>query len=535
MSKIENLLPDYIDIDDEEAIESYMYKLELQELIDKGEFLDNSLLREFLEDILPYKGPNHFIMVSDKEGRTKNIAYSREECINALCCLSQYELTLYYHPATFTEWIENKYAVAFRSLVVDIDDVGLIADETSYEDVVNFLQNEIGLTPDQFPKWCSLSGHGMHLIFPTDEYTADDENLRVKYLESLIVLAGGDISGKPIAHMFRCPCSFNLKERPIKGKLFKMNDSTDRDIHRLDWCLKYRENYEEYRIKCNQARNEKREKTIERKKKEEAELLERLGDESLVDFLGRTNISEKDKEVARRILKRNLKRKAKNKAKGKFADEIDEALIINDDSDDIYFDDDDFEDTLYYDNPLPYKHLEFYNNHHKNNRTWNFLLDMHNFFIRHKGCLLSRNMYFFIIACFIKQIGHDEDYAVRYCYRYVDADYYNEMEYIVGSVYHSKKEYRFKYSTVADILGFTEEDYERSYCCYTEAQRKARKKEQNKKSYANRKEKAGKTPAQLKKESQIEFVRNNINLPDADLMKALGVSRSTVQRLKKKI
>ena len=84
MSRILNLLPDYIDIDDEEAIESYMYKLELQELIDKGEFLDNSLLREFLEDILPYKGPNHFIMVSDKEGRTKNLAYSREECINAL-------------------------------------------------------------------------------------------------------------------------------------------------------------------------------------------------------------------------------------------------------------------------------------------------------------------------------------------------------------------------------------------------------------------------------------------------------------------
>ena len=61
MSKIENLLPDYIDIDNEEAIESYMYKSELQELIDKGEFLDNSLLREFLEDILPYKGPNHSV------------------------------------------------------------------------------------------------------------------------------------------------------------------------------------------------------------------------------------------------------------------------------------------------------------------------------------------------------------------------------------------------------------------------------------------------------------------------------------------
>ena len=34
MSRILDLLPDYIDIDDEEAIESYMYKLELEELID---------------------------------------------------------------------------------------------------------------------------------------------------------------------------------------------------------------------------------------------------------------------------------------------------------------------------------------------------------------------------------------------------------------------------------------------------------------------------------------------------------------------
>ncbi len=128
-----------------------------------------------------------------------------------------------------------------------------------------------------------------------------------------------------------------------------------------------------------ELRNEKREKTIEIKKKKEAELLERLGDESLVDFLGKTNISEKDKEIARRILKRNLKRKARNKAKGKFIDNDADIVIAEDDSDDIYFDDDDFEDTLYYDTPLPYTHLEFYNNHHKNNRTWNFLLDMHNF------------------------------------------------------------------------------------------------------------------------------------------------------------
>lgn len=525
MSKIKDSIPDYLDLDDEEAVESYTFKLELEEFIDRGEFQDNSLLREFLEDILPYEGPNHFIMVSDKDGRTKNLPFTREKCIDALCCLSQHEFTLYYHPATFTEWIENIYAVAFRSLVVDIDDVGLIADETEYENVVNFLQDELGFTPDKFPKWVSLSGHGMHLIFPINEYTVEDEELRCKYLESLIVTAGGDISGRPVSHMFRCPTSYNLKERPIKGKLFKMNDSTDRDIHRLDWCLKYGAEYESYRVKCQAIRNEKGKQTRERHKQEEKDFLEQLGDTDVAEFLKQKNISEKDRLIATKILKRQMMRNAKIKSASALKRTSDEAIIV----------DEAFEDTLYYDNPLPYIHLEFYNNYSKSNRTWNLLLDLHNFFIRHKGCLLSRNMFFFIIACFLKQTDHNEDYAVRYCYRYVDADYYNEMESIINYVYTSKKTYTFRYSTVADLLGFTDEDYEKSYCSYTEAQRKERKKEYNKNYYADTKEKAGKTPAQIKKEAQLEFVRSNIDMPVAELMEALGASRSTVQRLKRQI
>ena len=233
MGRVKETTPDYI-YENMDAVESYEFKADIDWYISKGEFQDNSLLREFLEDVLPYEGSKHFIMVEDKYDRRKNIDYTRQECIDALCCLCQYELTLYFHPATFTKWIENEYAVAFRCLYIDIDDVGMIADQTDYNDVVNFLQNELGLTPDKFPKWCSLSGHGLHLVFPIDEYTAEDESLRVKYLEPLIALLGGDIACKPISHMFRCPTSINLKHRPIKGKLFKMNDSTDRDIHRLD-------------------------------------------------------------------------------------------------------------------------------------------------------------------------------------------------------------------------------------------------------------------------------------------------------------
>ena len=78
MGRIKNSIPDYIDINDSEDLESYAFRQELNDYIEAGEFQDNSLLREFLEDILPHKGPNHFIMISDKDGRTKNIAYTRQ-------------------------------------------------------------------------------------------------------------------------------------------------------------------------------------------------------------------------------------------------------------------------------------------------------------------------------------------------------------------------------------------------------------------------------------------------------------------------
>ena len=155
--------------------------------------------------------------------------------------------------------------------------------------------------------------------------------------------------------MFRCPTSINLKHRPIKGKLFKMNDSTDRDIHRLDWIFETGADYEAYRAKSQALINEKRTQTIRRNKQAELDFLERLGDESLSDFLNRQDTSEQDREIATKILKRQLKKAAKHKTK-------DNNVAITIEAPD------DSEDELYYDKPLPYKHLEFYNNYSKSNR-----------------------------------------------------------------------------------------------------------------------------------------------------------------------
>ena len=73
--------------------------------------------------------------------------------------------------------------------------------------------------------------------------------------------------------MYRCPTSYNLKERPIQGKLFKLNDSDDRDIHRLDWALKTEEEIIENRRSYYARRSKKSKTTKERNIKRKQEFL----------------------------------------------------------------------------------------------------------------------------------------------------------------------------------------------------------------------------------------------------------------------
>ena len=121
MGKVKELLPDYV-YDGTMSIDRYALKEEVKTMIDNGIFENKSLLREFLEEITPSTGPDYFIYVEQSKDNYVNIRYSREEYIYALCCLSQYPVTLYYHPASFVKngWITNENANAVRCLYVDI-------------------------------------------------------------------------------------------------------------------------------------------------------------------------------------------------------------------------------------------------------------------------------------------------------------------------------------------------------------------------------------------------------------------------------
>ena len=192
-----------------------------------------------------------------------------------MCCLSDIDYyTLFYHIASFEDWIENENATATRCLYVDIDDVGINANEGDKDTVISFLKNELKLKESEFPDFGILSGHGLHACWLIDEITPKDEELREKYLGSLITRMCGDFSGFPISHQFRCPCSYNLKDEKIKGKLFKLTDCSNTDIHRLDWCLKTPEEILEYRSNYYTRVFEKGLATAEKNRQLEKEFLD---------------------------------------------------------------------------------------------------------------------------------------------------------------------------------------------------------------------------------------------------------------------
>ncbi len=527
MSKVKELLPDYV-YDGIMSIDRYALKEEVKTMIDNGIFENKSLLREFLEEITPSTGPDYFIYVEQSKDNYVNIRYSREEYIHALCCLSQYPVTLYYHPASFVKngWITNENANAVRCLYVDIDDVNMQADKTSKEDVIDFLKKKLNLDDSQLPRWCVLSGNGIHLVHPITELTAEDEELREKYTLSLLCYHHGDMAVLPVSHQFRCPESYNLKEEPIKGKLFMLNDSENTDIHRLDWCLKSEREIEEYRRSYYARRTEKQKATAAKNKALEKEFSEKLGDTSLEEYLSNPSISEKERNIAKKLLRIQMKKDELKKREEEIARLEGRILEYNEEDFDLY---------IYSENSLPYLHLREYDRYDPHNRTFNPILDLHHFFIRHKGCLVSREVFFYILANLFKLKKLPEASCIQWCKKYASNDYYSEMLHIIDLTYKSKKKYKFSYIQIANALCFDEIDIEKSFCNFSEERRNEAKRNRNKKYYRERLIEKGKTTKKKEIEFHLQYIKEHPEMTETEAKEYLGIGRTTFYNLKKHI
>ena len=526
MGKLKESIPDYIwDLPEEETNKFWLGK-DIEAIVSNGTS-DNEELKDFLNTVTPITGPDYFIYVKDEvTGTYTNIKFNREDYIDALCYLSEEKYTVFYHIASFKGWIDNDSATAVRCIYVDIDDIEINANEADLGSITSFLKDVLKLTEEQLPDYAILSGHGLHACWLIDEITADKKEIRERYTDSMITRLGGDFSGSPISHQFRCPCSFNLKDEVIKGKLFKLTDCENRDIHRLDWCLLSPEEVKIYRDNHYKRISEKSLETRKKNKQLEKEFIEKLGNKTIEEYLSEVNLSAKNRKIAEKLLEIKRRKNTAEKFRKYISEKTDERISA-------MFSEDDLESYVYCDKALPFEHLHLYDGYKPENRTMNIILDLHNFFIRNKGCLVSRNMFFTILASLFKYKGESDRAAIKWCKKYVDSSYYDEMVETVLNVYKSDKIYRFSNEKIAKLLCFTPDDIEQSYCCFSKERKVEAKRSRNKRHYEKRRNQEGKMSPKEKQQMCIKYLREHPDIKEKEATKILDIGRSTFYKLKK--
>ena len=99
--------------------------------------------------------------------------------------------------------------------------------------------------------------------------------------------------------------------------------------------------------------------------------------------------------------------------------------------------------------------------------------------------------------------------------------------------YKSKTKYKYSYKQIANVLCFTDEDIKLSYCNFSDERKANARKERNAKYYESKVHKAGKETVKEKRLSQIDYIRENTEYTDKQLMEILGIGKTTFYKLKK--
>lgn len=450
--------------------------------------------------MIPYKGKKHFIYVQDEEGTTYNFYLDRYDCIKALCKLSEHRLTVYFHPTAFTSWTKDSNAISYRCIHIDIDDVLLpfTLQSSSKDKIIEFLKEKYQLTDDLLPNAVTMSGHGLHLCYFIDE--TSDFDFRQKYVDSLITFFEGDKMTRNLCRKFRLPTSYNMKdpECPVRSRLFFINKSDNKNIHRLDPMLKTEEEIQTYFRKYNEILREKKNATRERNRaKKNSQCSEIIKEKKKASNSERTTKEQYPHNMT--TIAHNLHQYP--------------VLTI---------------DCSKLDKKTSYSDRSSF---------WNLIYDLHNYVIRHNGDCLDgkRNQFVHILSNYAQCVMTEEE-TIQFCEQYFPEDdaFHDEMLTIIKATYARHFIYWYNYCTIADILGFDAKDISKSHCNFSVERKKEAEKERNRRKYQKRT--AGiKTTAQIKKEYCYNYIKENIDKPVKLLVAELGLSQATVYRIRSEI
>lgn len=464
------------DIDVENISNSYN-KINLSDL--EIEFY-NSIYNNFNDDVF------YYLMISDHDHYHNFKCKNKYEFFKTVSCFKNKNYNLFFKPAEFIGWCNDDNVLYLNCFFVDIDHIEGYENydftKCSTDEIKQFLKDKYILDNSELPNYCVASGHGLHLYYLIDQLNFNDFDsygLKTKYLNSMIYFFKSDAACTNISRHLRCACSHNVKNiNDIRTtKLYKLNDTNNKDIHRLDFFLNSQSIVDEY-IKNN--RSETAKKAVETRKK------------------NKSNISIDD----------NLNTKfSVNKPKKEKKDNI---IYENIDFNLSYI-------TLEKDPKWRYK---------------NIVYDLHNYFVRRGGNIFGyRDKFAFINSIYLKKMLLNENDCIEYLKKYFTESFYDELTVIVENVY--KHDYKLMRNTkIASWLDFTEIDINNSYAYYTEEKVKEQIKlntiKQNQK-------KADKRGFKSNKEFQIDIVKNNPELSRAELANILCCSIRTISNIRSQL
>lgn len=461
-------------INPEQAARNKAFKKEVKNLIRTSPYIENLPLRKFLDDVLPPVSENHFIFISNGDECT-NLPYTRSQVIDVLCILAeQKNWTVYYHPAHFTDWIDMGHTVGTSAIVIDIDgvDFGSFTLETATKyDIVRWLMLNYYLLPEQLPNYVTLSGnHGMHLTYLIDYLT--DKEVFNSYIKRGICFFNADKKCRNMNRMFRLPTSYNVKQKdnPVRSKLFVLNESSSRDIHRLDDIFPADSEITEY-FKTK-AQKKQEEKSYDRKEKPRAS-------------------TDAKKEPH------------------------------------CYEAYDDFE-------PIDVSHLKQMDYYNGGGTPYNVIADLHNYIIWSEGeCLRNnRNTFIHILASYANLCNWSQKKTIRFCEQYFNknSSFYNEMLFCINAAYRKEDgPYLYSCPKINEILDMGEYA-EIAHCCFTEERKKQRQREYSRRRYQENKKK--KPPSKPK--MREAYIKNNPDKSPKKLSEELDIHIATVYRIIKK-
>ena len=461
----------------------------------------NPEVEEFLKKALPKTEYTYYIYADKKYSDGKrccNIACTYDEYIDRLSRMSEMDYNIYYSVVAYGGWRTDDCVIEqYKSVYVDIDDLDMDITTMEIDELMSYIADRSNVDEVE----CSAvvkSGKGSHLYWFAD---INNEEQRKNIVENLTCFFGSDISCLPKSHFIRLPLSKNCKrESIVKSELYNINDKPFAVSDLLNKYSVEQETITEYFENEKAEITKKRMATINANKTDMPDNSE----------------TESDSVEELTILD----------------DEIGELCGDTDFGYDEYVEDEDGYITEDW--------IEYYESSYSNDtRCWRYreiqaLKDLMIYLKRRNGDIIGyRNKF---CVCFSSKA-----YNLMSCDRCIlildsllpdyDTD---EIKDTVRCVY-AKKKYDDKDKTktitnanMAKMLDFSNSDIKSMNCIYNIVERNSKR---NKK-YAQTKGVVFKN----KKEEQKAFVNENAGkMTNKEMAEALGVSVSTIKRVKKEV